>query len=418
MARSYRPRIVDRVLSERLASSGAVLIEGPKACGKTSTAEQVAVSRVYLDRDDEALAALAIDPALVLSGPAPQLVDEWQLDPTRVWNHVRRRVDEAQEQGLYILTGSAVPSDDERRHTGAGRVARVRMRPMSLVESGESTGEMSLGALLAGERPVATRTSRTVGDLAEILVRGGWPRNLGLTGPQFVRANRDYLATVVEVDLPRLGTRRDPTSVQRLVRALARNTAMEHKVSKLVAEVSGEGGDIARSTVYAYLAALQQLLLLEEQPAWSTHLRSRARLQKASRTHFVDPSLAAAALRATPSRLLEDLNTLGLLFESLVVRDLRIYAELLDGEVLHYRDSNGLEVDAIVELDDGRWGAFEVKLGTGDIDAWAGRLLEFAATVDTAKVGAPAVLGIVTATGFGYTRPDGVVVVPVSALGP
>lgn len=414
----YRHRVVDGLLRERLRSSGAVVLEGAKASGKTFTAEQHAASRIYLDQDDAALAALEVDPALALSGEPPQLVDEWQLQATRVWNHVRAQVNRRGVPGQYILTGSAVPVDDDRRHTGAGRFAHVRMRPMSLFESGESTGAMSLAALMTGERPTAPATELSVPDLADLIVRGGWPLNLRLSTAAAARANADYLRTIAEVDVPRVDSRRGPQLATRLTGALARNTAMELKVARLVAAVSAQGDPIARTTAYNYLAVLERLMLLEPQPAWSTHLRSRARLRTAPRAHLVDPSLAAAAMQAGPERLLGDVRTMGLLFESLVVRDLRVYADVLDAEVCHYRDSNDAEVDAVVQTRGGAWGAFEVKLGTGSIDAWAAKLLKFAADVDTEKVGPPVVLAVVTGTGYGYTRPDGVVVLPVGALGP
>lgn len=415
----YQPRVVDSLLAARLGSAGAVLIEGPKACGKTRTAEQAARSAVYLDRDESSLQALLVDPALVLTGDAPRLVDEWQLDGTRVWNHVRSQVDQRGTPGQFILTGSAVPSDDVRRHSGAGRFARLMMRPMSLYESGESSGALSLRAMLAGERPLTPSDSMTVQRMAELIVRGGWPLNLRMHGVDAGAANRDYLRTIAEVDLPRLsGPRRDPARVTRFIQALARNTAMEHVVSRLAAEAEGEDVSVSRPSAHEYQDALTRLMVLEVQPAWSTHLRSRARLRDRPRTHLVDPSLAAAALDATPAKLLRDLNTLGLLFESLVVRDLRVYADAIDATVYHYRDSDGLEVDAVVEARDGTWGAFEVKLGTGQIDQAAAQLLKFADKVDTDKVGPPAVLAVITANGYGLTRPDGVVTIPIGALGP
>jgi len=415
----YLPRVLDDLLAARLTSAGAVLIEGPKACGKTRTAQQVARSAVHLDRDEASLHALQVDPALVMAGDPPQLVDEWQLDGTRVWNHVRAQVDLRGAPGQFILTGSAVPDDDARRHSGAGRFARLLMRPMSLYESGDSDGSMSLRALLAGERPHARAGAMTVPGIAELIVRGGWPLNLRMGADAAAAANRDYLRTVAEIDLPRIaGPRRDPARVTRFIQALARNTAMEHVVTRLAAEADGDDVSVSRLTAHEYQDALTRLMLLEVQPAWSTHLRSRARLRDRPRTHLIDPSLAAAALDATPERLLRDLNTLGLLFESLVVRDLRVYADAADGAVHHYRDSDGLEVDAIVEARDGTWGAFEVKLGAGQIDQAASRLLKFAEKIDTAKVGAPAVLGVVTASGYGLTRPDGVVTIPIGALGP
>lgn len=418
---AYLSRVLDSVLRERLRSSGAVLLEGPKACGKTFTAEQVAASSVYLDVDEQALAALQVDPSLVLGGAAPQLVDEWQLDATRVWNHVRSEVNRRRAPGQFVLTGSSVPDDDLRRHTGAGRFARLRMRPMSLFESGASTGQMSLSALLRGERPAAGASTLTVADVAELVVRGGWPMNLDLSVAAAARANTDYLRNIAEVDVGRVEqTRRDPATAHRVLRALARNTAMEQKLARVAAEVSGDGaeGALARSTLYDYLPALQRLMVVEEQPAWSTHLRSRATLRTAARTHFVDPSLAAAALGAGPERLLSDLNTLGLLFESLVVRDCRVYGDPLDADVHHYRDSDDREVDVVVATRDGSWAAFEVKLGGGQVDQAAENLLDFARKVDTDRVGEPAALGVITSTGFGYTRDDGVVVVPIGHLGP
>jgi hypothetical protein len=278
---------------------------------------------------------------------------------------------------------------------------------------------MSLAALLAGERPTAA-ASLTVGDIAKLIVRGGWPFNLNLSVEAAAVANTDYLRNIAEVDIARVGgARHSPALVQRLLQGLARNVAMEQKVTRLAAEVEGEEGIISRSTVYQFLEALRRLMVLEEQPPWSTHLRSRATLRTASRTHLVDPSLAAAAVAAGPSRLLSDLNYLGLLFESLAVRDCRVYATPLDATVHHYRDSDALEVDIIIQVRDGGWGAFEVKLGgEAAIEEAAAGLLKFADKVDSVKIGEPAVLGIITANGYGYTRPDGIVIAPIGALGP
>lgn len=415
----YRSRVIDGLLAARLASSGAVLLEGPKASGKTFTAEQFAKSFVYLDTDEAARIALQVDPSVVLNGVPPQLIDEWQLDGTNVWNYVRAEVDRRKEVGQFILTGSSVPADDVRRHSGAGRFARLTMRTMSLFESGESSGDMSLSALLAGDRPTASPPSFTARDIAELVVRGGWPLNIGKSVVASSRANVDYLKTIVEVDVPRIGgARRDPASALRLARALARNVAMEQRVKRLATEVAGEDEGLARTTVYDHLEIFERLMVIEEQPPWAVHLRSRATLLRASRTHFVDPSLAVAALQAGTGRLIEDLNYLGLLFESLVVRDSRVYASPLDGTVYHYRDSDGLEVDVIIQTADGRWGAFEVKLGAAQVDAAAAKLVTFAAKVDTTKSGIPAVLGVITSSGYGYTRPDGVVVVPIGSFGP
>jgi hypothetical protein len=416
---AYQHRVMDEELRERLASAGAVVIEGPKACGKTATARQVAASEVLLDIDASARHALTVDPSLVLEGPAPRLIDEWQLEASIVWNNIRRLVDERQQAGQFILTGSAVPGDDPDRHTGAGRFSTVRMRPMSLFESGHSSGAVSLEALLSGDRPRSADPGLTVPDIAERVVSGGWPAQQGRPSADASRAARDYLHQIREVDVGRVtGERRDPTKMGRLMVSLARNVGTEVGVSVLAADAGGADGPLSRHTVYDYLSVLERLMIIEDQPAWAVHMRSKAILRSSPKRHFVDPSLAAAALAATPARLLADLNLLGLLYESLVIRDLRILAQPLEGTVLHYRDNYGLEVDAIVQLADGRWGAFEVKLGPRMVDEGAASLLKFSAQIDTDKCGKPATLAVITGTGFGYVRDDGVAVVPVGALAP
>jgi predicted AAA+ superfamily ATPase len=368
--------------------------------------------------DPAAREAIRIDPALVLSGAPPQLVDEWQLEATTVWNHVSDAVNRRGVPGQFVLTGSAVPDDDAARHTGAGRIARLSMRPMSLYESGDSTGDMSLAALLSGQRPTTPVTALTIPAIVDLVARGGWPMNLDLSTSAATRANRDYLKNISEVDVVRVDpARNDPQRAMRLLRALARNVAMDHKVARLANETDREGPPLARTTAYDYLSAFDRLMVTEAQPAWSTHLRSRATLRVAARTHFIDPSLAVAALAANPESLLADLNAFGYLFESLVVRDCRVYSDPLEGSVFHYRDSDDLEVDVIV-VSGKAWGAFEVKLGVAQVDQAAANLRTFANKVDTSKVDQPAVLGVITGTGYGYTRPDGVVVVPVGALGP
>lgn len=415
----YRARVVDSELRERLQSSGAVLIQGPKVCGKTDTALQAARSQVRLDIDAQARSAAQLTPGLVLLGETPRLIDEWQLVP-EIWDHIRRAVDERQAQGQFILTGSMIPGDERVRHSGAGRIARLTMRPMSLYETGQSTGEVSLSALFSGESHTDSRAAITVPDIADLVSVGGWPLNLGRSDHMAIRANRDYLGEVSHMDLWAVeGIRRAPQKVRRVLQTLGRNVATEMKVARVAADTGGADGPLDRATVEKYLAALERLFLLETQPPWATHLRGRARLRQAHKIHFVDPSLAVAALRATPDQLRRDLNFLGLLFESLVVRDLRIYGQAIDAQVCHYRDSDQLEVDAIVESGAGEWAAFEVKLGSTErIDEGARNLLRFAAKVDTSKCGKPAVLGIITATEYGYTREDGVVVVPIGNLGP
>ncbi len=415
---TYLPRVVDHELRERLGSAGAVVIEGPRACGKTETARQACASEVLLDVDRAARDAVAVDPALVLEGPTPRLVDEWQVEPS-IWNHVRRAVDDRRDPGQFVLTGSSVPRDDADRHTGAGRFSFLRLRPMTLYESGHTNGRISLRSLMDGEPPRSPDPGLTVADIADRITVGGWPAQHNRPVADAARAARDYLAQLREVDMGRVaGSRRDPLKVAALLHSLARNVATEVATAVLAVDAGGDDGSLARNTVADYLTVLERLMIIEDQRAWAPHLRSKAVLRSAPKRHFVDPSLAVAALGAAPGSLLRDLNLLGLLFESLVVRDLRVHSQPLAGEVLHYRDSTGLEVDAIVQLSDGRWAAFEVKLGAGNVDAGAASLLKFAGLIDTAKRGTPAVLGVITSTGLGYRRDDGVVVIPIGALAP
>lgn len=414
----YLPRVVDRELTTRLAASGGVVIEGPKACGKTVTARQKAASEVLLDVDEAARRAVGIDPSLVLDGPTPRLIDEWQVEPA-IWNHLRRAIDDRTLPGQFLLTGSAVPADDVTRHTGAGRISRLRMRPMSLFESEVSSGAVSLAALLSGTRVSAPDSGLKVTDLAERIAVGGWPGMRSLPLAAALRANRDYLEEIRRLDVSRVdGKRRDPGKVGQLLRSLARNSATQASVSTIARDTAGDGEAVSRETVIDHLGALARLMIVEDQPAWTPHLRSRAALRRAPKRHFVDPSLAVAALRASPTDLLADLKLLGLLFESLVIRDLRVYAQAAEADVLQYRDSRGLEVDAIVRGPNGSWAAFEVKLGTGQIDEAAKTLQRFAAKIDTARTGTPAALAVLVGSGYGYTRDDGIAVVPIGALGP
>lgn len=417
---AYRQRIADGQLRGRLASAGAVLVEGPKACGKTWTARQVAASEVLLDVDTNARAALEVAPGVVLDGAVPRLIDEWQLGGTTLWNHVRREVDDRQAPGQFVLTGSSTPADDIARHSGAGRFARIGMRPMCLYEMGYSSGDVSIAGLLAGEGIACPDPGLGLMELLERIAIGGWPGNLSRDLDAALQQNRDYLTNAREVDVPTtLGIRRDPARLGRLLTSLARNVATEVKISALARET--QGGDeiaLARSTIYDYLAALDRLMLVEDVPAWSPHLRSKAALRQEAKRHFVDPSLAVAALAATPARLLADLNYAGFLFESMVVRDLRVLTAPLDGTVSHYRDSNGVEADVVLQLSNGTWGAFEVKLGPERIDEAVASLQRFKSKIDTNKSGEPAVLGVITNATYGYVRKDGVAVIPIGALCP
>ena len=410
----YRPRIVDRELTERLEATGAVVIEGPKACGKTATARNIARSEVLLDVDQNARRMIAVNPAAVLEGATPRLIDEWQQEPD-IWNHVRRAVDDRVVPGQFILTGSAIPADSVTRHTGAGRLTRLRMRPLSLFESSQSSGEISLKKLLDGEPQEAGKSDLTIPSLTDLICIGGWPGYLGKSIRQSVRANRDYLKEIQRVDILQASEKnRDPVKMGRLLQSLARNVATPAHISTLITDIRGDDTTMNRNTAAEYLNVLQRLMIVEDQAAWTPHLRSSIALRKTPVRHFVDPSLAVAALGATPRKLLNDLNFLGFLFESMVIRDMRIYAQAADAEVFHYREEHGLEVDAIVETPDGRWAAFEVKLGERWVDEAIGNLRRVAGRMETK----PKALAVIVPNGYGYVRDGDVGIIPIGALGP
>ena len=414
----YLPRIVDTELAELLHTMGGVVVEGPKASGKTATAMRAARSQVLLDVDDSARSMVGVDPAVVLAGETPRLLDEWQVEP-RIWNHVRRAIDRRAAAGQFILTGSAVPTDDITRHTGAGRFARLRMRPLSLYESGQSTGQISLRALLNGTDQRAERRELRVAQIAELVCAGGWPGNVGNTLARTLRANRAYLDEIRRTDISAVdGKTRDPVRVGRLLRSLARNIATPVAMSKLAIEADEGLSSLKVDTVAEYLRALERLMVVENQPAWSPHLRSRKTLRSAPVRHFADPSLAVAALGITPARLVSDLEFLGLLFESLAIRDLRVYAQAADARVFHYREKDGLEVDAVVEAADGRWAAFEIRLGERWVEAGAKNLRKLAARLEGSDHGRPAMLGVIVPSGYGSAGKADVGVIPIGALGP
>ena len=412
---AYLKRIADAELAELLGFMGAVVIEGPRGCGKTETGRQIAASELLLDTDPQAIALADVDPGLLLPGATPRLLDEWQATPS-IWNHVRREVDTRQTPGQFILTGSATPADDQTRHSGAGRFARLRMRPMSLFEAGRSTGTTSLKSILGGEPTASPASDLTLSDLIDEVLMGGWPGFRQMKVSEATVAVRSYIDQTCRTDVQQLeGTRQDPLRVRAVVESLARNTATPTPLT-LIARDCGALG-IADDTVASYINALERLMVVENQPAWRAHLRSSHQLRVSPSRHFVDPSLAAAAVRATPESLHADLNFFGLLFESLVVRDLRIYAQPLAGEVCRYRDSSGLEVDAVVDTGS-EWAAFEVKLASARVDEAAANLLKFADRVDTSRRGKPAALAVITENGYGYVRADGVHVIPIGTLAP
>ena len=421
----YMPRVVDSQVAAKLRAVSVALVEGARGCGKTTTSQQFAASEVLLDEDLAAREHAAHGTLPLLEGPHPMLLDEWPLVPG-LWDRVRRASDRLGTPGRFILSASAQPTDYIIAHSGAGRMGRITMRPMSLWESGASSGAISLNRLLDHgfeadyrSRPVAAPSARDeLHQVIEWLLRGGWPLTQRLEPRDAQEFARDYLDGICRVDVARAGSvRHDPRGVRRLLASLARNSASEAGLETLRADMGHSGP--ARQTVSAYVDALESIFVYEPQAAWSARLLSRTPLRNAPKHHLVDPSLAAAAIGATADSLFGDRGALGLLFESMAVRDLRIYAQGCRASVLHYRDKSKLEVDAVVERDDGRWAAFEIKLGApAGIDAAAEALLALRAKVDPETAGPPAALVVVTSTGQPYLRPDGVGVAPITALSP
>lgn len=415
----HLPRIASSSVESALRRRGAVLIEGARGCGKTWLARHFARSEARLD-DEATLLLASADPAEVLKGPTPRLLDEWQNAP-QLWNRVRHACDDRPERGQFILTGSATPQDDTTRHSGIGRISRVLLRPMSLVETGHSTGEVSLSKVFEGEA-FSAMPNESVGlrHIASAISCGGWPQSLVQSENDALESARDYVNELMRVDIRDAnGVRHEPAMLQRLMLSLARNIATETKITKLASEMRS-GDPPSRSTVATYLEALRRIFIVEDQPAWSVNLRSKATLRREAKRHFVDPSLAVAMLRASPERLLTDPTLFGLLFESLAVRDLRIYGEVERCGLYHYRDNTGLEADAIVERTDGAWVAVEIKLNTNPkvIDAAAKTLLRLKEKVARQRVEDLVAMLIITPSGPAYRRVDGVQVVPLTLLGP
>lgn len=416
----YRPRLVDERMRAALRTMPAVVVEGPRACGKTWTGRRFAASAVYLDEHVDAGLAAGMDPASILDGATPRLLDEWQLAPA-VWNAMRRACDDRGLRGQFILTGSADPPDDITRHSGAGRIMRVPMSTMSLFESGESSGEVSLQGLIDGDSCAAADEGLSLGDVLALACRGGWPQQLDADLSTATDAASAYLDEISRTDVSRVdGIERDPTRVRRLLASIGRNVATEVRHTVLAADTAAAGEPpLERRTVAGYLAALRRLFVVQEVPAWRPHIASRAQARNSAKIHLVDPSLTVAALRLTVDTLMRDLSFAGRLFESMALRDLQIYAEANRCSLSHYRDSHHLEVDAVIEQADGRWAAAEIKLGGNDaIEKGAESLLRLRAKLEQGRTGPPARLAVITATGYAYQRPDGVCVVPLISLRP
>lgn len=422
----YKKRIADTLLKEQLEAAGAVLIQGPKWCGKTTTAEQIAGSKIYMnapDRQNEFRMLVDTNIQRLLGGKTPRLIDEWQLYP-KLWDAVRYEVDHREvRQGQFVLTGSAVPvHTDLIRHTGTGRFAWLKMRTMSLWESGESNGGVSLGELFKGLPPDADADADSIDELSRLVCRGGWPESVGKKEKAALRQAYNYTDAIAESDISRVdGVRRDAAFARRLLRSYARHQGAAVPISQLYADInSNEGNSLSEATIEGYLRVLRQIFVIEDMPAWNPNLRSRSAIRMSETRYFTDPSIAVAALGIGPDDLLNDVSTFGLLFETMAVRDLRVYAESLDGSLFHFRDRTGLECDAVVHFRNGSYGLIEIKLGGEHlINEGAASLKKLASLVDTSKMPEPSFMMVLTGVGkYAYRRPDGVDVVPIRCLKP
>ncbi|MCD8347291.1 MAG: DUF4143 domain-containing protein [Lachnospiraceae bacterium] len=421
MEKTYVKRIADKILQQRLEASGAVLIEGAKWCGKTRTAMEASNSQLFMQDPDRVVSYLkAADtkPSLLLKGETPRLLDEWQMAPV-LWDAVRFTVDQRGETGQFILTGSAVPRDNVVQHTGTGRISRMLMRPMSLYESGESNGSVSLKKLFDGDTDVEEISELTIEEIADVIVRGGWPASIGEEKKVAMRHAIDYVEAVINADVSRVdGVEKSPTRVRALLRSLSRNISTLATIRTIHNDIAmGDGDDsLSEKTISQYLNALDRIFVTENLPAWNPALRSKTAIRTSPKRQFTDPSIATAIMRLTPECLLDDFCYFGFLFESLCDRDMRIYAEANDGQVFHYRDASGLEADAVICLNDGRWAAVEVKLGSREIEEAAVHLRELKEKVNTEKMREPSFLMVLTGTECAYQREDGVFIVPIGCL--
>lgn len=418
---AYLQRICDKLLASKLESSGAVLIEAAKWCGKTSTAQKSSRSAVFLQDPDKTasyLAAADTKPSLLLNGETPRLVDEWQMAPV-LWDAVRFEVDKRNKLGQFILTGSAVPSDNVVAHTGTGRISRLLMRPMSLFESKDSNGSVSLKDLFEGKEDIAASSDLTVEKIAYLICRGGWPAAVSQKETIALKMAANYVESVINMDVQRVdGIEKNPERVRKLLRSLARNISTMASGQTIMADMKSDDAGISEKTLTGYLNALRRIFVVEDSPAWMPSLRSKTAIRTSPKRNFVDPSIATSVMRTNAGGLLDDFETFGFMFESLCTRDMRIYSQANDGAIFHYRDKNNLESDMIASLRDGRWAPIEVKLGNRQIDEAAKNLLSLKSKIDTKKMGAPSFLMVITGGEFAYRRDDGVFVVPIGCLKP
>lgn len=419
MDKIYFPRISDELLQLLLQSSGAVLIEGAKWCGKTSSALRASKSVLYMQDVDNSASYIAMagtKPSFLLRGESPRLLDEWQMAPV-LWDAVRFEVDKRGLQGQFILTGSAVPADGLTAHTGTGRIARLLMRPMSLFESQESTGSVSLRELFNGNHEIENISHIDIEDIAYLICRGGWPAAVRQEKKTALRMANNYVEAVINMDIQRVdGIDKNPDRVRMLLRSLARNISTTATIQTIKKDIETDETEISEKTISSYLNALRRIFVIEDLPAWQPSLRSKTAIRTSVKRHFVDPSIATAVMRADPESILADFEMFGFLFESLCTRDMRVYAQANDGDVFHYRDKSELEADMIVRLRDGRWAAIEVKLGSKQIEDAARNLIRLEEKINTDKMRRASFLMVLTGGQYAYRRADGVLVVPIGCL--
>ena len=421
----YKKRIADEILEKKLKGKGAVLIQGPKWCGKTTTAEQIAGSILYManPKDKNQNLSLAdLSPDLLLNGKTPRLIDEWQIAP-KLWDAVRFEVDHRNLEGQFILTGSSVPANmNDVIHTGTGRISWLTMRPMSLYESGESNGSISLNDLFNSNVSQTGINNLSLSDIAYLCCRGGWPRSIFLDKDIALEQPYDYYDAVVNVDISKVdNVERNSERTKNLMKSYARNIGSQASNEKIRNDmISNDSFSLDSDTILSYINALKKIFVIEEAPAWNPNLRSKTAIRTSNTRYFIDPSIAVAALGLGPNDLINDLNTFGLIFETLCIRDLRVYAESINGQVYHYRDASDLECDAVIHLRNGSYGLIEIKLG-GDklVNDAAENLLKLQSKIDTSKMKNPSFLMILTAQGnYAYRREDGVYIVPIGCLKP
>lgn len=423
MVGQYKARIVDTQLQRRLEGIGAVLIEGPKLCGKTTTAEQIAESVLYMALPEdraENIRMAQIAPGILLQGETPRLLDEWQIAPS-LWDSVRFEVDHRGRTGQFVLTGSAVPANrDEIFHTGTGRISWLRMRPMTIFESGESNGNISLRELFGSAAGLTGANSLEIEDIAFLTCRGGWPTASNQTGEIALDRAFDYYDAVVNEDISRVdGVKRSPERAKLLMRSYARNQGSQTSIEAIRQDMlANDTNSLDAKTVQSYIDALKKIFVIEDMPAWNPNLRSKTAIRTTDTRYFIDPSIGTAALGIGPADLINDLETFGLMFETMCIRDLRVYADALDGKVYHYRDKNGLECDAVIHLRNGSYGLIEIKLGGEDaVEYGASTLKKLSSIIDTDKMKGPSFSAVLTGVGrYAYQREDGVYVIPIGCL--